>query len=342
MKYKNKLFNQVYLREAAIFIAMFILTMLHEWIQVDTFISFLTGLAFFLTLYIPAQVHRFFIFPLFIAQRYLSYILKSIALILLASTILSVLDYYWLAPELYQDEDLSIPAIFAYQVVICIISIITITALFLMSEYPQELLRRSQDQARLSEMNIKYLNAQLNPHFLFNTFNNLYGVSLTEPSRVPDLIIRLSSMMRYQVENGSKTIVSLADEINFIENYISMERERLRNRCEINFEFIDSTATIAHYQIAPLILLTLVENAFKHSITITSKWFVSVKIKLEDNTLTVLIKNSMGDQSLIGNSIGMGLVNTKERLKLLYSGKYEFHASSTSLAYETSLILQIN
>jgi sensor histidine kinase YesM len=322
--------------------------MLHEWIQVDTFIRFLYGLAFFLTLYIPAQVHRLFIFPLFVAQRYLSYILKSITLILLASTILLVLDYYWLSPELYQAdelyqaEDFSILAIFAYQVVICIISIITITALFLMSQYPQELLKRSQDEARLSEMKIKYLNAQLNPHFLFNTFNNLHGLSLTDPSRVPELIIRLSSMMRYQVENGSKTTVSLADEITFIENYITMERERLRKRCDISFEFIDTAAAIGHYQLAPLILVTLVENAFKHSITLTNKWFVNIKITLMDSTLTVLIKNSMADQSLKSDSIGMGLVNIKERLKLLYPGKYKFHTSSTPLEYETSLTLQIN
>lgn len=339
MKEKRKWYHRGYIQEAVFFIAMFILTMLQQWIQLDTLIGLLKGLVFFLILYIQAQLHRLFIFPLLMDRRYGIYAALTFFSTLAWGLLLYAANYYWLQPEFYQ-EDSTVLAII-YDFVTCIVSTITIMSLFLIRQYSIELQRRNRDRLLLSEMNIKFLHAQLNPHFFFNMFNNLYGVSLTDPQRVPDLILKLSDLMRYQLENGHKTTVNIHDEITFIENYIAMEKERIGKRCDISFVFPDDKIDLSHYQVAPLILITLVENAFKHSLTIKNKWFVKIRIEVNDHTLKVDISNSLPDESLKNGSTGIGLANIQQRLELLYKGYYEFTAIRNEYEHQTSLTLQL-
>jgi LytS/YehU family sensor histidine kinase len=191
-------------------------------------------------------------------------------------------------------------------------------------------------------MNIKFLHAQLNPHFFFNVLNNLYGVSLTDPDRVPGLLLKLSDLMRYQLENGNKPLVSLSEEVNYILNYMSMEQERIGKRCEIEKQVSVSAMEAEEYKIAPLILMPLVENAFKHSLTIRNKWFVHICISRSDDRLSLLVRNSLPDPELESESIGIGLANTRERLELLYKNRYTFNSKVVGETYETDLVLQLN
>lgn len=337
---KGKWYHSAYIQEIGFLIAMFIVTTLHEWIEVDTVIGFIKGVIFFLILYIQAQLHRFFVLPLLLNRRYNIYAIVTVSSTLVGALLLYIADYYYLDPDFYREVGVTMSII--YHFVICIISTITIMSLFLVRKYSMELQRRNEDQVLLSEMNVKFLHAQLNPHFFFNMFNNLYGVSLTSPERIPDLILKLSSLMRYQLENGNKPTVSIDNEIKFIENYIVMEKERIGKRCEISFVFPDDSARLSRFQIAPLILITLVENAFKHSLTIINKWFVTINIDLTDNTLRVNILNSLPDESLKNESTGIGLINIRQRLELLYKGHYHFVTSRNEQEYRTSLTLQLN
>lgn len=340
MAKKIKWYHRGYIQETAFFIAMFILTMLHEWIRVDTIPGFFKGMAFFLVLYAQAQLHRFFVFPLFLQKRYGVYAVVTVFSTLAGALLLYAGDYYWLEPDFYHETGVWVSIV--YHFVICIISTITIMSLFLIRQYSIELQRRNQDQLLLSEMNIKFLHAQLNPHFFFNMFNNLYGVSLTDPPRVPDLILKLSKLMRYQLENGSKAVVSIHDEVKFIENYIVMEKERIGKRCDISFVFPHDPALLSRYHIAPLILITLVENAFKHSLTIINKWFVSILIELTRDTLCIDIRNSLPDVALKNQFTGIGLDNIRQRLELLYKGHCQFETSHNEKEYHIRLAIHLN
>lgn len=264
---KRRWYQREYVQEIAFFIAMFFLTMVHEWVEIKTPVGLLKGLSYFLILYGQAQLHRFFIFPLFIGKRYETYTILTLITTLFGAIILYGLDFYWLCPEAYQEMTISITGSLIYHFVICIISIAIMMAFYLFRQYSMELQRRTEDQLLLSEMNMKVLHAQINPHFFFNMFNNLYGVSLAEPERVSDLILKLSNLMRYQLENASKTSARLSDEVEFIQNYIAMEKERIGKRCDISVRLPEGDYGLQHYQIPPLILITLVENAFKHSLT---------------------------------------------------------------------------
>lgn len=333
--YKSRTFQ-----ELIIFVAMFALTMLHEWMKMDTFMDFVKGLIFFSLLYGQAQFHRRVLFPLFLMKRYQEYIVWVFLSTSMVSAMLFALDYYWIAPEIFGQGE-SLFKVILYHFVICLISTFTILSLFLVRQYSSELQKRNEAQILLSDINLKFMHAQLNPHFFFNMFNNLYAVSLTDPGRTPDLILKLSNLMRYQLENGTKDLVSIAEELKFIENYIAMEQERVGKRCEIEFTVSEELRALQTHKIAPLILITLVENAFKHSVTVTRQWFVKIKLRLADGRLYLYIENSMPDQNLTTPSTGIGLVNIRERLKMLYDGKYDLFVAPDGDIFRTRLFIHL-
>ncbi|MEO6849532.1 MAG: histidine kinase [Mucilaginibacter sp.] len=296
---------------------------------------------FFILLYGQAQFHRHILFPIFLAKKHSTYIALLLLSTLAVGTMLFALDYYWIAPEIFRDHA-SIWMGMLYHFVLCIISTFTILSLFLVKQYSKELQGRNEAQLLLSQMNLKFLHAQLNPHFFFNMFNNLYGVSLTYPKRTPSLILKLSELMRYQLESGNKEFVAIADELKFIDNYIAMEQERVGKRCEIKYKVAENVHKIAAYQLPPLILITLVENAFKHSVTISREWFVRIGLAIHNDILVITISNSLPDEQLSSKSTGIGLQNISERMKMLYTGSYELVTAVEAESFQVILKIKLS
>lgn len=327
-----------WIQEIIIFCAMFVLTMLHEWMFINSPENFLKGLVFFVILYVQAQIHRFFIFRFYVTKKYFIYALYALFVIIIGSTILFIVDIKWIQPDFFDPEELALS--FLYHFVICIISTATIMSLSLMQGYATEVQRRNMNQILLNEMNLKFLHAQLNPHFFFNMLNNLYGVSLTEPDRTPALIVKLSDLMRYQIENGNMPKVLLSDEINFIRNYIDLERERIGKRCDIRFTCDHSADQLKQLKISPLLLIILVENSFKHSQNLTS-WFVHITIELTNDKLCMILKNSLADEKFKKASTQVGLNNLKQRLSFVYNGDFTLNEKRSESSYQSTLILTL-
>ncbi|WP_343688360.1 histidine kinase [Chitinophaga sp.] len=340
MRVRKKWFQYVYVQETAVFLIMFILTMLHEWIRIDTLKDLFEGLAFFMLVYGHAQFHRFFIFPFFAKNRFLIYGLLAIVSVAISTFVLYLIDYYWLAPDFYHEITLFEAIIYHFAVVL--ISTIAIMSLFLFREYLQALQKRSRDALLINEMNMLFLRSQLNPHFFFNMLNNLYGVSLTEPERTPSMIVKISGLMRYQLEKGSRERIALNEELTFIGNYIDLERERIGKRCDIKFTYLAEELLPSPPQIAPLLLIVLIENAFKHSTATRDRWYVHIDILLKSNIFRIHINNSNPDQVIRKNSTGIGLENFRQRLDLMYPGKYQYSAKEGQEGYQTTLILELN
>ncbi|MDR6565069.1 histidine kinase [Chitinophaga ginsengisegetis] len=340
MAYTINWFNKRYLQEIGIFAAMFILTMVNQWFQLDSFNAIIKGLVFFVILYAQAKFHWHFILPLFWNRKYGTYAIVTFGALLIGTLVLFPVDCFWIEPGILQQE--SVMSVLLYHFVISIASISTIMFLFLIRQHASQIRKRTEDKLLLAEMNIRLLHAQLNPHFLFNMFNNLYGVSLAEPERVPDLILKLSNLIRYQLEDGRRPLVALQAEIAFIENYIAIEKERIGKRCEISYTVQQGDLEPDKLSIAPLILITLIENAFKHSITITRKWYVHINIQLEQRTLIVDIVNSLGDEALKRDSTGIGLATIRERLELLYAGNYQLDTFQHESEFRVVLKILLN
>ncbi len=185
--------------------------------------------------------------------------------------------------------------------------------------------RQELEQERLSS-ELTYLKAQINPHFFFNTLNNIYSYTLIDGDIARKAISNLSKMMRYVLYDSQTHTTTLEKEVAFIKDYIDLMRLRVTEKVKIETSFDVANKDIL---IAPMLFLPFVENAFKHGISTIEECFINIKLNQNENFITFEVTNSLlSKRQSLEESNGIGLTNTKRRLDLLYPGKHEFAASS--------------
>jgi len=169
-----------------------------------------------------------------------------------------------------------------------------------------------------TEMELKFLKAQINPHVLFNNLNTIYSYSIEKPNEVPEMILMLSDNLKHVLyESNSKTI-TLEKEIQFIDNYMKFQRIRTEGVKHINYsKSIDSES----HEIAPLLLITIIENAFKHS-TINST--INISINVDNGVLECTCENNFEKDKVNTQEFKIGLENLEKRLQLIYKEDFEF------------------
>jgi two-component system sensor histidine kinase AlgZ len=189
---------------------------------------------------------------------------------------------------------------------------------------------------------LNFLKAQINPHFLFNTLNNLYYLAYSKSENTTEVIAKLSQMMRYMIYDSNHSKVLLSKEIEYMENYISLERLRLNNQIPIQFK---TEGDIQDVRIAPLILITFLENAFKHGVTNndTSAW-VNIGIKMEGKVCYYTVENSKISSLQNGHAgkSGIGLQNVMRRLELSYPGLFDLKVDNGGDQYSVKLKLALS
>ncbi|KRD57984.1 histidine kinase [Flavobacterium sp. Root935] len=181
-----------------------------------------------------------------------------------------------------------------------------------------------------------FLKAQLNPHFLFNTLNNLYGLTVRKDNLAPELILNLSDIMSYTLYESNTDIVRLEKELDFIKNYIALEKMRYADDkdIQVNIEGEDQTAGLF---IAPLLTFTFIENAFKYGLKSTKKAFVKLDIKIENNTFWFSLENDFEESPAVNNFGGIGVENSRKRLELLYSNHYKLEIKKQDSSFKVDL-----
>lgn len=200
--------------------------------------------------------------------------------------------------------------------------------------------RRQQEK----EAELKLLKAQLNPHFLFNTLNNLYGLSVIKSTKLPDLMLKLSDLLRYSLYETKEMHVPLEKEIQYLENYMSLEKIRLEDQTKIEFL---KQGDFSKNSIAPMLLIVFVENAFKHlGITKDNENSVSINLKLEKEQLqfkctNTIDRNSVHTEILEKGKSGIGLKNAKKRLALIYPESHDLKVSHGESIYQIELKLDL-
>ncbi len=199
-------------------------------------------------------------------------------------------------------------------------------------------LKLKDAEAKQVNTELEFLKSQVNPHFLFNNLNNIYSLALEKSESTPDAVLQLSELMRYVMETGKGKYVNVDKELRFIENYVTLEHLRLKNKCRINYNVQGETN---NKSIAPMLLIPFVENAFKHGIGINPEDnFVEIVVQIAGNTLKLEIKNSINKT---GNSyvLGMGIDNVKKRLMLLYPNRYSLNIYEEDDVFYTSLNVEL-
>ena len=191
---------------------------------------------------------------------------------------------------------------------------------------------------------LKFLKSQINPHFFFNTLNNLYALTLKKSDLAPEIVLRLSEMMRYMLYESNEKMVSLEKEVNYIKNYLELEKLRQGDRFEINFII---TGEIADQKIAPLVFIPFLENSFKHGLDNQIKsGFVNIDLKLLEDSIELIIENSNPTKVQLKKKMkksgGIGLENVKRRLKLIYSNKHKLEIVEKPHAFRVFLYIKLN
>jgi hypothetical protein len=177
------------------------------------------------------------------------------------------------------------------------------------------------------------LKTQVNPHFFFNTLNNLYALTVKNSNKAPEVILKLSDMMRYAIYEGEKDIVFLKDEISCLENYIELHKIRYHKNVKIEF-----THTINKNEtIAPLLFIIFLENAFKHGVeALTENAFITINLISNEDCIHFTIENNF-DSNEISEKKGIGLDNLKRRLALIYSDNHELSIQKKDSIYKADL-----
>lgn len=189
---------------------------------------------------------------------------------------------------------------------------------------------------------LNFLKAQINPHFLFNTLNNLYYLAFTQSPNTTEVIEKLSQMMRYMIYDSNHNRVLLQKEIDYMHNYISLERLRLNNHIPVNFQLEGNPDGVF---IAPLIFITFLENAFKHGVSNNNAaaW-VNIHIQIQGTACTYTVENSKLPQKSTTSleKSGIGLLNVQRRLELSYPQQYELLVEEDDDRYYVQLKLNLN
>ena len=190
---------------------------------------------------------------------------------------------------------------------------------FLVSWLQKELLEKEKQK---TVVELKALKAQINPHFFFNTLNSIYSMALDKDDRLPGTVLQLSDLMRYFLYVSRDNFIPLEKDLTVVKEYIALQKLRSNPQLDIETKI---SGEISDQQIAPLLLITFLENAFKHGAKGSSgNTFIKLDIKVEKNKLNFTLENNKGiiDEVNTGDHNGLGLENVKRQLELLYPGKH--------------------
>lgn len=197
--------------------------------------------------------------------------------------------------------------------------------------------RALQAEAEKAQAELAFLKAQINPHFLFNTLNNIYSLAITRSEHTAVSIMKLSNILRYVTDEVKQDSVSLQQEIDCIQDYIDLQQLRLGKKTTVSFHLAGDPAPLS---IAPLILMTFVENAFKYGVSSHQSSSILIDLQATGNQLVFSCSNALFPRKQTERT-GVGIANTRQRLEHLYPNKYDLNISTDNNLYTVTLILKV-
>jgi two-component system, LytTR family, sensor kinase len=229
----------------------------------------------------------------------------------------------------------------AYYYLISMMSAGISTIVKITSDWVKQNQTQRELETRTMQTELNFLKSQINPHFLFNTLNSLYALTLRKSDDAPDVVIKLSEMMRYMLYECNEQQVFLSKELNYISNYLDLERLR-HKKTDIRFDVVGEASDL---KIAPLIFIAFIENAFKHGASNhLTGGFVDIHLHIEQNEVTMYVENAKPETQPALNhkrSGGIGLVNVKRRLDIMYSKNYSLEIQDNPHTYGVNLWIQV-
>ncbi|HSF52412.1 MAG TPA: histidine kinase [Algoriphagus sp.] len=229
-----------------------------------------------------------------------------------------------------------------FHLMLYVISIGLSTSLALVQKWQKdESMRRELDRQRINT-ELSYLKAQINPHFFFNTLNNIYALTNLDVKKAQEALLKLSRMMRYVLYENQKNETLLSKEVKFIEDYIELMKMRMTEKVKLKIEIEEPKEDLV---IAPMLLLPFLENCFKHGVSSQHESEILIKLEVMGDTLFFETKNHIfpiNPDSPEAKENGIGLTNTQRRLSLLYPNKHRLKFGKDESSHQYSVNLTIN
>jgi len=200
----------------------------------------------------------------------------------------------------------------------------------------RELWKHAQEEKMINELS--YLKLQVNPHFLFNTLNSIYSLALEKSDNTPTAIVKLSELMRYVTSEVNNDFVPLAKEVNYITNYIELQRIRLEETAQIDYKVV---GMYDKDRIAPLLLIPFVENAFKFGVNPEISSMIKIRLSIDNHQLSMIVFNKKARRNVELVESGTGLKNVRKRLQLIYPDEHTLAIQESDQDFEIALTLHL-
>ena len=225
---------------------------------------------------------------------------------------------------------------FMYLVTVCFS-----VAVGLLSELNKQITARHASEYEKKKAELALYKAQINPHFLFNTLNTLYGLMITQSPKAETAFMQFIELIKYMYTKATKDTVSIDEEAEYIRQYIELQKNRIdEKRTHIYYSFSSDTAS-KEQRIAPMILITFIENALKYGASSHIESDIIISLKVNNDTLTLFTENHTVNPKPENKEPGIGIANCKKRLELLYAGKHNLEISNTNGIFTVNLIIKL-
>ncbi len=323
----------------AIFVESSLETEAHSlWFWIQRFVAyFIHNLLTAGVLYIFYYLNHYWLIPQVLRKRgFISYGFAMAGAILVFYPLINVM-ISWLPSSPLNDPELA-GQIFPldrgfYPFMIMLLS----TPFIIGLQWFQQSTAIAELERERSRTELDLLKQQINPHFFFNTLNNLYALSLTKDKATPEVVLQLSELMRYVIYKGQEEVVPLREDIKYMADYVELQRIRLHKQLDYRFE---QTIEDPELLVPPLLFITLVENAFKHGIEPAEEdCFLHIRLTSEQGRLQLHVHNSVEGES--DHVPGIGLANLERRLELLFPDRHHFRTERTAQSFTATLEIEL-
>ncbi|RMZ51832.1 histidine kinase [Flavobacteriaceae bacterium PRS1] len=293
---------------------------------------------------IVVYTNVYYLIPKFILRKkYLQYLGSITLMLILVYLVRTGLNYLLVTKEIWPEAEDSGRFLERNHIIAVILGELYVlgfvTAIKLLIDWPLEL-KRNEDLAKLQlSTELKFLRTQIQPHFFFNTLNNLYALTLKKSDDAPRLVIKLSDLMQYVLYEVNSSKASLLQEINHINNYLDIEHIRFKDRVETE---MDITGDIEDVEVPPLLFLSFIENCFKHGLKENDKIKINMSFEIVNKKyLEFTLSNNFNPNLNQENKQGIGIKNTERRLKLLFASDFILEIKMQNSTYNLFLKIPV-
>ncbi|MCF0215644.1 MAG: histidine kinase [Fibrobacteraceae bacterium] len=293
---------------------------------------------------------RFLVGKLFLKKRYFYYVISNVGLLLFLIFIKDAIDFvarnetyhgwkYFFTTYCFslsrQGQDFGWLSLVIFVLVVVVVCFVSVLFKLSTRQILIAFLHRDQERNKL-QYELDFLKNQLSPHFLFNTLNNISALIQIDPKRAEKSMNKLSSLLRVMLYQTADETISVKDDVDILEKYADLEKLRLPENFDLQ---INVQIENNDFKIAPLIVMPLVENAMKHSLNPKEKCFAHIFIEQKENTFTFISRNTFFPRKSSPKASGLGLSTFRNRLDLIYMGRYRYEAGVKDGVYECKLVI---